>query len=174
MITSSNRNIFRVTALCAGNSLVTSEFPSQRPVTQSFDVCFHLCLNKRFSKQSWGWWFETPLRSLWRHCNGICGSSGMVCGVSVKWTEINGVCVEVPLMGLLSNYLGHFRIAQHIRCIFMNENLCILIIISLKFVPKGPIDNKPALVQVMAWRQTGDKPLPEPMLTQFTDVHMQH
>ena len=35
----------------------------------SFDVFFHLCLNKRLSKQSWGWWFETPLRSLWRHLN---------------------------------------------------------------------------------------------------------
>ena len=56
-------------ALCAGNSPVTSEFPAQRPVTGSFDVFFDLCLNKRLRKQSWGWWFETPLRSLWRHCN---------------------------------------------------------------------------------------------------------
>ena len=56
-------------ALCAGNSLVTSEFPSQRPVTQSFDVFFDLRLNKRLSKQSWGWSFETPSCSLWRHCN---------------------------------------------------------------------------------------------------------
>ena len=46
--------------------------------------------------------------------------------------------------------------------------------ISLKFVPKGPIDNTTALVQVMAWRRTGDKPLPEPMMTQFTHVYMQH
>ena len=46
-------------ALCAGNSQVTSEFPSQRPVTWSFDVSFDLRLNKRLSKQSWGWWFET-------------------------------------------------------------------------------------------------------------------
>ena len=54
-------------ALCAGNSLVTGEFPAQRPVTQSFDVFFYLRLNKRLSKRSWGWWCETPLRSLWRH-----------------------------------------------------------------------------------------------------------
>ena len=58
-------------ALCAGNSLVTGEFPSQRPVMWSFDVFFDLCLNKRLSKQSWGWWFETPSHSLWRHCNAI-------------------------------------------------------------------------------------------------------
>ena len=50
---------------------VTGEFPSQRPVSRSFDVLFDLRMNKRFSKQSWGWWFETRSRSLWRHCNVI-------------------------------------------------------------------------------------------------------
>ena len=47
--------------------------------------------------------------------------------------------------------------------IFFSENVNISIRISLKFVPKGPIDSRAALVQVMAWRQTGDKPLSEPM-----------
>ena len=56
-------------ALWAGNSPVTREFPSQRPVTRSFDVFFDLCLNKRSSKQSRRWWFDTPSRSLWNHCN---------------------------------------------------------------------------------------------------------
>ena len=63
MITSSNGNIFRVTGHLCG------EFNSQRPVTRSFDAFFDLRLNKRLSKQSWGWWFETPSYSLWRHCN---------------------------------------------------------------------------------------------------------
>ena len=58
-------------ALCAGNSPVPGEFPTQRPVTRSFDVFFDLCQNKRLSKQSWGWWFETQSRPLWRHCNAI-------------------------------------------------------------------------------------------------------
>ena len=40
------------------------------PVTRSCDVFFYFRLNKRLSKQSWGWWFETPSRSLWRHRNG--------------------------------------------------------------------------------------------------------
>ena len=53
------------------------------------------------------------------------------------------------------------------KCIFLNESDKIPIQISLKFVPRSPIDNKPALVQGMAWRQTGDNPLPEPMMTQF-------
>ena len=56
----------------------------------------------------------------------------------------------------------------------MNEKFCILIQISLKFVPKGLIDNKTALVQVMAWCQTGDKPLPEAMLIEFRDAYMRH
>ena len=46
--------------------------------------------------------------------------------------------------------------------------------ILLKFVPKGAIDNESVLVQVMAWRRKGDKPLPEPILTQFTDAYMRH
>ena len=54
----------------------------------------------------------------------------------------------------------------------MNEKLCIWIQISLKLVPKGPIDNKSALVQVMAWQRKGDKPLPEPLLTHFTDAYV--
>ena len=58
-------------AICAGNSPVPGEFPTQRPVTRSFDVFFDLCLNKRLSKQSWGWWFVTLSCPLWRHRNGI-------------------------------------------------------------------------------------------------------
>ena len=55
-------------AICGGNSPVPGEFPAQGPVTRSFDVFFYLHLNKRLSKQSWGWWFETLSRLLWRHC----------------------------------------------------------------------------------------------------------
>ena len=56
-------------AICAGNSPVPGEFPTQRPVTRGFDVFFGLRLNKRLSKQSWGWWYETQSSSLWRHSN---------------------------------------------------------------------------------------------------------
>ena len=48
---------------------VNGAFPAQRPVTRSFDVYFDLRPSKPLSKQSWGWWFETSSRSLWRHCN---------------------------------------------------------------------------------------------------------
>ena len=54
------------------------------------------------------------------------------------------------------------------KCIFLNENVWISINISMKFVPKGPINNIPALVQIMAWRRPGDKPLSEPMMVSLT------
>ena len=50
------------------------------------------------------------------------------------------------------------------KCIFLNENVWIPIEIPLKFVPQGPINNISALVQIMAWRRSGDKPLSEPMM----------
>ena len=65
-------------AICAGNSPVRGEFPTQRPVTRSFDV-FFFSGPEYASKQSWGWWFETPSGPLWRHsnvvqdCNNSCG-----------------------------------------------------------------------------------------------------
>ena len=58
-------------ALCAGNSPVTGDFPTRRPVTRNFDVFFDLHMNKRLSKQSWVWWSDTISRLLWRYCN-VC------------------------------------------------------------------------------------------------------
>ena len=69
MMTSSNGNIFRVSGPLCGEFTGPGEFPAQRPVTRSFDVFFDLRPNKRLSKQPWGWWFETPSPSLWRHRN---------------------------------------------------------------------------------------------------------
>ena len=66
---------------------------------------------------------------------------------------------------------GHHFADDAFKRIFLTENVRILINISLTFVPVGPIDNKLALVQVMAWSRTGDKPLHEPMLTQFIDAY---
>ena len=67
-------------AICAGNSPVPGEFPTQRPVTRSFDVFCDLRLNKRLSKQWWGCWFETPSRPLWRNRN-------------VYWTVVMVLCI---------------------------------------------------------------------------------
>ena len=66
------------------------------------------------------------------------------------------------------------KITDDIFKSIFNESVWISIRTSLKFIPKGPIDYKSPLVQVMAWHQTGEKPLPESMLTQFTDAYIRH
>ena len=79
-------------AICRWNSPVPGEFPTQRPVTRSFDVFFDLHLNDRLSKQLWGWWFETLSRPLWRHCNAKQSA--------YLWLDCNNsswLAMEVPL-----------------------------------------------------------------------------
>ena len=167
-------------AICAGNSPVPGEFPAQRPVTQSFDVYFDLRPNKRLSKQTWGWWSETPPRPLWRHCNDVWspqwlqmwGSLG--CHVSNR-RIVSPMWDIFPHIFLNTSWLRHN--GRHFpdiifKCIFLNENVWILIMISLKFVPNGPINNIPALVQIMVRHRIGDKPLSEPKVTQFHDAYI--
>ena len=69
LMTSSNGNIFRVTGHLCGEFTGHRWIPHQWPVARNFDVFFDLRLKKRLSKQPWGWWFDTPSCSLWRHCN---------------------------------------------------------------------------------------------------------
>ena len=79
-------------AICAGNSPVPGEFPTQRPVTRSFDVYFDLRLNKRLCKQSWDWWFVTLLCPLWRHSNvpldNIAATSQTTFSNALSWMKI--------------------------------------------------------------------------------------
>ena len=63
---------------------------------------------------------------------------------------------------------------NNFKCIFLMEMIQFPIQISLKLVPRNPNDNRPTMVQVMAWRRTGDKPLPKLMLTQLTDAYIHH
>ena len=89
-------------AICAG------EFPTQRPVMQSFDVFCDLCLNKQLSKKWWDWWFEMSPRPLWHHCN--------VCLVWKCWwssLQFPAVCTHLYFFRMLfkdfsarSSYLG--------------------------------------------------------------------
>ena len=72
-MTSSNGSFYRVTSPFCGE--FTGHFPSQRPGAWSFSVFFDGGLNKRLSKQSRRWWFETPSCSLWRHCNEVASLS---------------------------------------------------------------------------------------------------
>ena len=86
----------------------------------------------------------------------ICFSSGFFWGI-----HANSLCTVNTLRPRQNG--RHFA-DDIFRRIFLNENVCISLKISLKFVPKVRINNIPALVQIMAWRRPGDKPLSEPMM----------
>ena len=97
----------------------------------------------------------------------------MTCLLNIKLIE-----ASLLLFGLVS-YFNTLRSRQNGRyfaddifeCIFLNENVWIPIKIPVKFVPKGPINNIPALFQIMAWRRPGDKPLSETvMVTLLTHI----
>ena len=90
-MTSSNGNIFRVTGHLCGEFTGPGEIQAQRPVTRSFDVFFHLRLNKRFSKQPRGWWFETPAPGVY--------------DVIVMWWTNNICCVRSSVDYSWSRYL---------------------------------------------------------------------
>ena len=84
-------------AICAGNS------PAQRPVTRYLDVFFELCLSKRLSKLSWGWWFKMPSHQLWRHCN----DADVTTHPFPKLTDEKIVDIEK----------GITRVSLHLKCI---------------------------------------------------------
>ena len=96
-------------AICAGNSPVPGEFPTQRPVMRSFDVYFDLRPNKRLSKQSWGWWFETPSRPLWRYRNG----NGKIPHIThlLLWTDSHLLDPQTEVWSF-----GHGTLAFQIQC----------------------------------------------------------
>ena len=80
-------------------------------------------------------------------------------------------CICTNINTLRPRQDGRYFTDDVSKCIFLNENVWISLKVPLKFVPKGPINNIPALVQIMAWRRPGDKPLSEPMLV-FVPTHI--
>ena len=99
-------------ALCAGKSPVTVEFPTKGQLPVFSLMCN---LNKRLSKQSWGWWFETSSRPWWRHCNGcvmfnsIQNHSLGIAGWNVRW---NLACAG-PYLQVLSIEAEYIAISEH-------------------------------------------------------------
>ena len=116
-MTSSNGIIFRLTG-----SLwpVTGEIPSQRPVTQSFDVSFDMRLNKGLCKQSRHRWFETPWRLSWRHCNG--NDSHSIPVFTPEWSVLNDLSQSTRM--LLINILFNisFKFFEMERQFWMSIN----------------------------------------------------
>ena len=83
----------------------------------------------------------------------------------VYWNCYKSYLIQIMLTHLPLDKMAAILADDNFKGIFFNENYSIPIRISLKFVPRSAIDNKPALVQIMTWRRRGDKPLTEPMLT---------
>ena len=81
---------------------------------------------------------------------------------------------SVPLNTLRPRRNGCHLTDNIFKYIFFNENVWVPMKISLKFVPKGPINDKSTLIQIMVWHQTGDKPLFEPMMAHFNDDYRHH
>ena len=100
-------------------------------MTRSFDVFFDLRLNKRLSKQPWGWWFETPAWSLWRHRNEM----RTLCTPKTEWTtDISSKMRNILLLGLEATWNCENRCLKIVtkepsfaklpnreKCIFYNE-----------------------------------------------------
>ena len=153
-------------ALCAGNSSVPGEFPTQRPVTRSFGVLFHLRPNKTLIKQWRGWWFKTPSCPLWHHCDEL------------RWPRRLSPAFPDSVVWSFAfwTHWGREKWRPFLQTIFSDAfswiNIWISIKILLKFVSYGLIDNIPSLVQ-MAWHRPGDKPLSEPMMVNLlTHIHV--
>ena len=124
-----------------------------------------------------------PTMPLNNHLNlvnrtGLCILTFTICSKSIYFgiprhsKAKNSLTIQFPFLPLITQHLNTLRPRQNgrhladyiFKCIFLNENVWILIKIPLKFVLKGPLNNIPALVQIMAWRRPGDQPLSEPMM----------
>ena len=95
-------------------------------------------------------WWSWDLRSNWR--------------MKVLPILQFSLSIQTTIKTLRPRQNGRHFADDTFKCIFLNKNIWISMKISLKFVPTGPINNIPALVQIMAWRRPGDKPLSEPMM----------
>ena len=141
----------RVTDICVGNSPVTG-----------FHMMTSSCVsyNKaNITDSLWGQPFSQP--------TGPVFWKGFSWEITIMCTGSRVINTSGTGMGLTSTHWGrdNVHVADIFQRIFLNENAWISIEISLMFVPKAPIINIPALVQIMAWRRPGDKPFSGPMMT---------
>ena len=125
------------------------------------------------------WTLLSGFASKFRWHSGVHSDTSVHSALHASYSDLS----SQPLRAPVSHYTvkssppgqnGRHFVDDIVRCIFVNEKFCVLIKISLKFVPKGPIDNNPELGQIMAWRRIGDRTLSESMLTRWTDAYMRH
>ena len=126
-------------AICAGST-----------VASDAELWCILCRNKRLSKQSWGWWFETPSRPLWHHCNGN----------SIKrWLASRAFRGPSKVLATRQHVWLHSM--QYVALLHWMVGLIWLIEAEWRMYASI---NKPSFVQIMACRLVGAKPLSEPTL----------
>ena len=165
----------RVTGLCAGNSSGTSEFPAQM-ISNAKNVSI---------------WWRHHVKAFQQIPVSISGYYWAYLSVQNHFVQhyMYENTVETTFLGLFSmkmltyqsrdSDLNTLRLKQNVhdsandsfKCIFLNENVWIWIKMSLKFVPKGSVNNISALVQIMAWHQPGDKSLSESMILNYQCIY---
>ena len=119
---------FALLAFCVGNSPVTGEFLSQRPVTRGFDVFFDLHLSKQLSKKSRRRWFETTWRWLWRHYNEIRNEEDYSLSSKSIYTVAFATClttffsmVQIGQIVQLLTHWGRYKMAAISQTILSNS-----------------------------------------------------
>ena len=144
------------------------------PVASGLMLSLHPANERRRYKITPSHWLRANLESfLGMFCAGIQMTAAY--GAVIPLTTPISLPVGLHRHPISQWYINSLRPRQNgrifadgiFRCIFLNESIWIAINISLIFVPKGPIDNIPALVQIMDWRRSGDKPLSGPMMVRL-------
>ena len=144
-------------ALCAGKSLVTGEFPAQRPVTRS--------LNKRLSKQPRGCWFETPSRPLWHQCTVLSLLSRIIPALGSRWIKTYIQCgISVSLTHWGQDKMAAILLPKYSNAFWWMEMYEFRLKFHWSLFLRVQTNNIAALVKIMAWCRAGDKPLSEPMV----------
>ena len=123
-------------------------------------------------KSSKAWMKEKHVQLVGHHCACWCAKTS----AGTVTTKLGPVYVrDRHLTHLSLDKMAAISQTIYSDAFFVDEKFCILTKISLKFILKGPIDIKPALDEIMAWRRIGNKPLSEPeILTRSTGAYMRH
>ena len=135
--------------------------------------CYHIHITMQWRTRIWSLGYICTLQCYneWRNLKPAYDLQTSMSRISQHWFGYGWV-TNRRQASILTHW-GRYKMDaiwsdDIFKCIFLNENVWIPIKISLKFVSKGPINNIPALAQIMAWRRPGDKPLSEPMMVSLT------
>ena len=150
---------------------MTGEFPSQSKKAKAFPLHNVIMSNHHDSSRSGAQWKKYVPGSQEDRKSGRPEIYISHIPPEITFVSLMTGAASVVIM-IMFNTLRPIQNGRHLandtfKRIFLNENIRILIQISLKFVPRGPFNYIPAMVQIMAWRRPGDKPLSEPMMVRL-------